>query len=71
MNKENEKITAKCDECKKEMTGTRDFLRGLGWELRRNNSTLCLNCRFGDDFKNRRPRGGGGRNSRRSLTFSR
>lgn len=36
-------ITVVCDECKKELTASRAFIKAQGWRLRKK-ETLCLHC---------------------------
>lgn len=44
-----EEITVVCDECKKEIKGTKDFLKSEGWKLKKD-ETLCLNCDLGGEI---------------------
>ena len=43
---ESKELTFTCDECKKTIFGTREFVESLGWKLQ--DEHLCLNC----DLKN-------------------
>lgn len=38
-----EEITVVCDGCKRQLTGTPEFIKSEGWDLR-NGKTECLNC---------------------------
>ena len=42
-----DEITAVCDQCKKQLTATREFIKAQGWKLKEN-ETICLHCDLKD-----------------------